>query len=327
MMSEPTTNQDPKVMSSRLIEKVVPATKRGITRLVGTVDIDGKGTDHPLPEVDPFILLDAGTIKKNKIPPFGAHPHRGHSVVTVLTKGKFDSWDSFRSKDSPKHIITAPASYWVDAGSGVFHEEQSVITDEDDPSQHCHLFQLWVGIKEEDRQKPPKIQYDNNLPVFDCQDPEGKVIGKRICHVGPETTIITPHPISVVHITRQDPRSTYRVPINPEYGGFVVHVAGQPSFGGTTPNEEYDVLVLGSRGDNESDYLEVKTTDAAGQYLVCTGEPHREKWAKKLVANGAIITATPEEARELAPHVEAMSIAGKAEGGFFAPFGMKEEES
>lgn len=71
--------------SGRSIEKVVPAKSSGsIQRLIGTVDIDGMGSQHDLEQVDPFILLDQGTLCKDNLPPFGAHPHRGHSVVTVL---------------------------------------------------------------------------------------------------------------------------------------------------------------------------------------------------------------------------------------------------
>jgi hypothetical protein len=54
---------------------------------------------------------------------------------------------------------------------------------------------------------------------------------------------------------------------------------------------------------------------------VCSGEKIREPWVKKLVANGALIAANEEQARELAPKVEDMAKSGK-EGGSFAPFGV-----
>ncbi|CAB9519075.1 pirin domain protein [Seminavis robusta] len=315
--------------TSRTIEKLVPATDTGkLNRLIGTLDIDGQGTDHPLAEVDPFILLDESTIPKNAMPPFGAHPHRGHSVVTILTQGKYSSWDSFRPTTSEKHAMTGHASYWVDAGSGVFHDEQSIIENEDDPTQHCRLFQLWVGVKQEDRLLPPKVQIDNDLPSFDCKDPvSGTVVGKGIYHVGPETKIVTPHPIVVAYI-RQEPNTVYHVPVDPTHAGFVVHIQGQSKFGEgtstTVPTNKNDVLVLSttcSSGD-ANQFLRVETNQEAGEYLVCTGEPHGEKWAKKLVANGAIIAATAEEARALAPSVETMAASGKA-GKSFAPFGME----
>jgi redox-sensitive bicupin YhaK (pirin superfamily) len=305
---------------SRLIEKVVPATNNGkLVRLIGTVDMTGQGTEHALAQVDPFILLDSGTVTKNGMPPFGAHPHRGHSVVTVLTKGKVSSWDSFKPPSAPRETLTAPASYWVDAGTGVFHDEVSVMDDDEDPSQHMHVYQLWVGVKEVDRKGPPKTQSDNNLPHFDCKDPNGRVVGKGIYHAGPQTTILTPHPIIVAQI-HQDPNTVYHLPIDPSHTGFVVHRSGQASFAGTVPTAEEDVLVLGPAGT--SLFLEVTTNDSPADYLVCTGEPHGEKWVKLLVANGAIIAATPEEAQELAPKVAAMSKAGKMPGGSFAPFGI-----
>ena len=307
-------------MTSRSIEKGVSATNTGkILRLIGTVDMNGKGTEHPLAEVDPFILLDTATVNKNGMPPFGAHPHRGHSVVTVVTKGKISSWDSFKPSKDYLEIMTAPASYWVDAGSGVFHDELSVMEDENDPAQHMTVYQLWVGVKESDRQSAPRTQHDSNLPHFECKDPEGRVVGKGIYHVGPETSIITPHPVLVAHI-RQDPNTIHHLPIDPSHNGLIVHRSGHASFGGTVPSAEEDVMVLSPAGTGA--FLVIKTNDQAAEYLVCTGEPHGEKWVKYLVANGAIITATPEEAQELAPKVEAMAKAGKSPGGSFAPFGM-----
>lgn len=316
----------------RSIEKIVPANSNGkIVRLLGTLDCDGAGTNHPLlPEVDPFILCDYGSIPKNGMPPFGAHPHRGHSVVTILLQGSVQSWDSFRTR-AETHTLVAPASYWVDAGAGVFHEEMSVIADESDPLQHMQILQLWVGVTEADRAKPAKVQYDQDFPTFDCHDASSnKVIGKGIYHVGGTTKIETPHPVTVVRIT-QEPGSTYKVPIDPKYGGFAVVLKGKATFGGggkgVTTTKDYDVAVLASASNNNNsvdNYLQVTTPDdgASCDYVVCTGQELHQSWAKKLCANGAIIAATPEEARALVPQVEAMSKAGKA-GGSFAPFGMK----
>lgn len=306
-------------MSSRSIKKVVAATNNGkITRLIGTLDIDGSGTNHPLESVDPFILLDHGVVPKNSMPPFGPHPHRGHSVITVLLQGKIKSWDSFQPKGE-WYTLSAPASYWVDAGTGVFHDERSVIDNEDDEMQHMKLFQLWVGVKESDRSNPPKVQKDENLEQYECIDANGNVVGSGICYVGPDSAISTPHPVEV-KLIKQNAKTTYRVDIDSKQNGFVVHIKGSPSFSGTTPNKELDVLVLDS-SDGGANSLEVSTGDEGAEYLICTGEPNNEAWVKKLAANGAIIAATAEEARDMVPSVEAMSAAGKAENGSFAPWG------
>ena len=100
-------------------------------------------------------------------------------------------------------------------------------------------------------------------------------------------------------------------------------------YGGTAtiPTTENDVLVLGTSSDDTSSstctYLEVTTASDAAEYLVCTGEPHGEKWVKKLVANGAIIATTEGAARALVPKAEAMAKAGLKNGGSFAPWGAK----
>jgi redox-sensitive bicupin YhaK (pirin superfamily) len=311
--------------SSRTIEQVVAPTASGPNqRLVGTVDVDGKGTLHSLEEVDPFILLDQGTIPKNGLPPFGAHPHRGHSVVTVVMRGRVKSWDSFDEKET---TIKGPASYWVNAASGIFHDEVSVIENESDPKQHVSLFQLWIGIKEKDRKKKPSLCYDTDLKSVDAKNGE-TVVGSIRYFVGGTAKIETPHPIVVAHVS-QLPNTTFRFPIDPKHGGFIVNLSGSDylesddttpaSFAGTTPENTNDVLVL---SDNGGDCIQVQTAaDSGADYLVCVGEKHSEAWAKKLVANGAVIAATPEEAREIAVNVELYAKAGK-EGGSFSPFGV-----
>lgn len=302
---------------SRDVEKIVAPkhVKGSLYRLIGTLDIDGNGTEHKLPEVDPFILLDTGKLTKRGMPPFGKHPHRGHSVVSVLLQGKLNSWDSFAQK---WEVMTGPCSYWVDAASGVFHDEKTVIDDEDDETQHIRSFQLWVGVSEEDRSKPPSIQTDVSLPTFECKSSDGKVVGTGRYHVGAQTSITTPHPVQVAHI-KQQASTVYKYQIPPDHGGFVVHMHGEASYGGTPTSEENSVVVL-QNDENDADHLEIQTTTAC-EYLICSGERIKEKWYKKLVANGALFANTPEEARKIAAQVEGMAERGKQEGGSFAPFG------
>ena len=313
---------------SRTIAAVYPATHNGpLTRLIGTVDIDGKGTHHSLDQVDPFILLDKAMIQKNHFPPFGAHPHAGHSVVTLLLQGQIQSWDSVTNETT---TITAPAAYWVDAGTGLFHDERSSIDDENDPAKHAHVLQLWIGVRREDRLGAPRVQYEPNLPVVELvshDDATGsqQSIGTIIHFVGgPTNTIQTPHPIHVALI-HQLPNTTYRHSIRPVHDGFVVNlnandVAEQASFGGTRPSLSDDVLVLADTKD--ASYLEIVTgDDAAADYLVATGDCHHEPWVKLLAASGAIIAKNAEEARAMAERMVVAATNGKAHGSF-APFGI-----
>jgi redox-sensitive bicupin YhaK (pirin superfamily) len=174
-----------------------------------------------------------------------------------------------------------------------------------------------------------------NASVADEERSEEKVVvGRGIYFLGPTTSIETLHPITVVHI-RQKAGTQYQVPIeSTAHGGMVINLKGSANFGGdgatsaATPQNEYDVLVL--KNDDSAvdqngrpDSLLVTTSaEEDAEYVVATGERIGESWAKKLVANGALIAATPEEARNLALKVDAMSKAGLEKGGSFAPFGI-----
>jgi len=341
------SNNNNSRMLSRRISQLVPSVGgegSPIRRLIGTVDVDGAGTAHALErQADPFLLLDYATLEKDNMPPFGPHPHRGHSVVTLLLRGRVKSWDSFSQKET---VVRGPASYWADAGSGIFHDETTVIEDENDPAQHVELYQLWVCNKEEDRLAPPKAQYETELPVVEARNQADEVVGTIRYYVGGggdakgKNRIETPHPITVAHVF-QKPGSTFRVPIDADCGGFVVptEVHGELTFAGSTTvtsEQVNDVLVLetsSSDGDGDDDeddragdYLEVATSpssSSSSSYLVCTGERIGEPWSKKLVASGAVIARTPEEARDIAAKVEGYAAAGKQQGGggSYAPFG------
>lgn len=319
------------IVSGREILRIVPPTQNGpISRLIGTVDIDGKGTNHPLEQCDPFMLLDQATIPKSDLPPFGAHPHRGHSVVTVLLQGKIKSWDSFSNKET---TIEGPASYWVDAGSGVFHDETTIVDDSADPLQHVTIFQLWISVKEEDRLKAAALQYDSNLPLEDFLNDEGdSIVGTARYFVGGGGAIQTPHPITVAHVT-QNSGTTLKFPIHSMHGGFVVHMEGCALYGkgakeATTLKNAVHVLA-DANNDNDT-HLTISTPSVdednkkkhgnQSKYLICLGEKIQEPWYKKLVANGAVIAKSEEEAREIASRVDISSKKGLVNGNF-APFG------
>lgn len=321
---------------SRRIARVVPPTINGpITRLVGTVDIDGAGTKHPLPDVNPFILLDVATIPRTDLPPFGAHPHRGHSVVTVLLQGKMKSWDSFHPDDEPT-IIEAPSSYYVHAGSGLFHDETTVVDDPDDPTQHVKLFQLWMTSKEEERTLPPSLQYDSNLEVeerWDDDESDGTATKPQSATIryflggskdGGGGKIKTPHPITVAHVT-QYPQRTIKFPVDETHGGFLVHMEGTGRYGGgviaNVPNEVHVLDDSDDKGQQRCIEIENASSESNLSYLLCIGEKIADPWCKKLVANGAVFASTEAEAREIATKIEPRSREG-LENGNFAPFGV-----
>mmetsp|Transcript_24726 Transcript_24726/g.69418 ORF Transcript_24726/g.69418 Transcript_24726/m.69418 type:complete len:356 (+) Transcript_24726:108-1175(+) len=275
-----------------LISHVVSALPGVPSRMIGTVDVDGNGTPHKLHQVDPFILLDQATVPKDAKPDFGMHPHRGHSVVTLLFKGTVRSKDSLHDENE-EIIFSGPASCLVEAGSGLFHDESSVVNDESDYSQRMALLQLWIGVKEADRKAPPAIHLDTELPVEDIYafvgrdddddnkepkqdsstagnvnaDTKREPIGFVRYYLGDKTSIASRNPITVAYV-HQHAGTTYRYPaIDPSHGGFIInlngsemldedvkgHESSSPSFAGVQPQKTHDVLVLKNTDDDDDD--------------------------------------------------------------------------
>merc|ERR1719414_335688 len=81
--------------AARSIVRVVKPTKAGaLFRLVGTVDVKGKGTVHELAGLDPVVLCDSAALTGQGKPPFGAHPHYGLIAVTAVMEGCFTDSDN-----------------------------------------------------------------------------------------------------------------------------------------------------------------------------------------------------------------------------------------
>ena len=76
------------------IEFVLPATRFGRRepagrehwRVIGALDIDGKGTRHPIRSIDPFIFLDESVVPADAGGlGAGRHPHAGLTALTYLS--------------------------------------------------------------------------------------------------------------------------------------------------------------------------------------------------------------------------------------------------
>src|SRR3990167_5694068 len=111
----------------RTIDQVFPATHFSsnttmqMLRIIGSVDMHGKGTEHPLAAVDPFIFLDEVCIDGEMPTSFRQHPHTGLVAITYLLEGTVHAWDNL-------HGITPDFNrvggvYWVQACAGIVHRE------------------------------------------------------------------------------------------------------------------------------------------------------------------------------------------------------------
>ncbi|MGH6955524.1 MAG: pirin family protein [Caulobacteraceae bacterium] len=104
-----------------------------------------------LPDLDPFLLLDAfgSDDPAAYIAGFPSHPHRGFETVTYMLAGRMRHRDNAGNEG-----LLGPGSVqWMTAGRGIVHSEM--------PEQAEGLmkgFQLWVNLPAKDKMGPPRYQ-------------------------------------------------------------------------------------------------------------------------------------------------------------------------
>jgi quercetin 2,3-dioxygenase len=136
-----------------------PITPRRVVAMVsGQPTSDGAGVklsriigQAALPDLDPFLLLDAfGSDDPTAyIAGFPSHPHRGFETVTYMLAGRVRHRDNAGNEG-----LLGPGSVqWMTAGRGIVHSEM--------PEQENGLlsgFQLWVNLPARDKMTAPRYQ-------------------------------------------------------------------------------------------------------------------------------------------------------------------------
>ena len=98
-------------------------------------------------EFDPILMLDSfdSTNPEDYTAGFPLHPHRGIETISYLSKGKMVHKDTLGNEDE----ITDGEVQWMNAGSGILHEEQV-------PAAERLLgVQLWLNLPKADKFSKP----------------------------------------------------------------------------------------------------------------------------------------------------------------------------
>ena len=108
------------------------------------------GTD-PLPQLDPFLLLDEfkNEDAADYIAGFPDHPHRGFETVTYMLAGVMEHRDSKGNVGR----LSAGGLQWMTAGRGIIHSEM--------PQQEDGLmwgFQIWINLPANQKMTEPRYQ-------------------------------------------------------------------------------------------------------------------------------------------------------------------------
>jgi redox-sensitive bicupin YhaK (pirin superfamily) len=166
------------IAMQRAVEYTIKSTRFGPTnipgkeyyRIIGSTNIDGKGTHHALASLDPFVFLDE-TLNPAGVAGLGGggHPHAGLTAITYLnpnrlinlgssTNGALQPWDNFNTINRP--INNAGGVYVIASGRGVVHDERNVTS-----SGVMHQFQLWVDPGHKSYPSNNGTDSNLNLPV------------------------------------------------------------------------------------------------------------------------------------------------------------------
>ncbi len=118
--------------------------------------------------MDPLVMVDHYRMTKST---FGAHPHAGLSAVSLIFE---DSTGRFHNRDSLGNDfdIMPGDLYWLQAGSGVIHDEAPR------DGANIHGLQVFVNMPAADRTQLPTSLYvkASDMPSIKCEGCRVRVV-------------------------------------------------------------------------------------------------------------------------------------------------------
>jgi redox-sensitive bicupin YhaK (pirin superfamily) len=243
-----------------------------LTRLIGTPQ---------LPDVDPFLMLDAfGSDNPNDyIAGFPEHPHRGFETVSYMIEGSIAHADNHGGKG----LVTDGGVQWMTAGRGVAHSEMPAQT-----NGRMFGFQLWINLPAKEKMRAPWYADipASAVPTFEVNGAAVKLIaGVWNGHKGPGPERTT-NPF-IADVTLQ-PNTIVDIPIADGHAGFVYVVEGGLRVSGETV-QAGEIGVLSDGGD-----LHAAAAVRGARFLVIAGKPLQEPVAKY----GPFVMNTQNEIRQ-----------------------------
>eukprot|EP00873_Tetraselmis_striata_P016933 jgi/Tetstr1/437197/TSEL_002767.t1 len=286
------------MMALRTVTSVVPCTATGpLKRAIGTTDIHGAGTKHPVGDVNPFILLDGvPPIAKKDTPGFGMHPHAGLQVATLGFAG------SVRSKlghaEGEDLVVGAGGGAWMlatYAGRGASHDEHTASDTETRMSQLAWL------IPEANRDDPARCDHADDMApkLLDGGKVEAWDVAQQGLFEGhPEPSAKLPAPIRIdVVMSRIQPGGTLSVKEMTPGGAFAF--IANPDFPGKVDVSGTE-LAASELAILSAECGPVTVRNDGGdpvEVLLGAGQRVEEPWVKILHSNGFLIAKDAEAAR------------------------------
>jgi quercetin 2,3-dioxygenase len=251
---------------------------------------------HEVPQLDPFLLLDAFHSKDpaDYEAGFPWHPHRGIETITYLLAGEVEHQDSLENRG----VISTGDVQWMTAGSGIIHQEMP----KGDRGGLVGGFQLWANLPAKQKMMEPRYREVKAAGIPQAKTKDGatvRVICGEVAGVrGPVREIVTDPELLDVSVPAGK-SFTHRV--KPGHNVFAYVVEGEGYFDpGRDPYAREatgagwsdlarpctcgpDTLVLYGSGDT----VEVTTEGKPLRFLLVSGKPLREPvaWYGPIVMN------------------------------------------
>lgn len=231
------------------------------------------------------------------IPGFPHHPHRGFEIVTIVSEGYADHFDSKGSKGRYGEGDVQLMS----AGAGVLHGEMFPLV-HDDKDNPLRLFQIWMNLPAKSKLTEPdyKMLWRENIPQTTLHQEQGKVYLKVILGEYAGVKSIDPlkhswamdpaHHVGIV-LVDMEPNTTFTLQAtSPTMNRYIFFYDGKSTINveGHEINERY--LVDANGGEN----IQIKNGTSFSKLIILEGEPINEPVA----AYGPFVMNTEQELRD-----------------------------
>src|SRR2546427_271705 len=125
---------------------------------------------HEVPQLDPFLLLDAfrSNDPAEYVRGFPWHPHRGIETITYVLAGDVEHGDSLGNRG----VISSGDVQWMTAGSGIIHQEMP----KGDREGRMWGFQLWANLPARHKMMDPRYREVKRDDIPEAKTAEGATV-------------------------------------------------------------------------------------------------------------------------------------------------------
>jgi hypothetical protein len=235
---------------------------------------------HEVPNLDPFLLLDAFRSENpdDYRAGFPWHPHRGIETITYMLDGEVEHGDSMGNRG----LIAPGDVQWMTAGSGIIHQEMP----KGDRKGQMWGFQLWSNLPRSQKMMDPRYREVKQAEIPTVKTPDGasvRVVAGEIGGVrGPVGEIVSDPEFLDVSLPAG---KTFTHPVKAGHTVFAYIAEGEGFFDPANPRAAMaaDTLVLYGAGNT----VTVTTDRKPVRFLLVAGKPLNEPvaWRGPIVMN------------------------------------------